>query len=386
MKPLLTSDISILAVIFSTVAFSFFVLRFAWAKWVGPALICVVIGAVLSNLHIVSSDSPVYGTFLEYAIPVSLTMMLLNVNLKEWLRLAKKPLMAMCIAVISVGVVAFIASLLFADKIPEGWKVAGMFVGTLTGGSSNLTAVGTGLNVTATTFASANAADYVIGTPVLIIFFALPALLSKSKWFKRKWPYSINETAASSEGENALFAEKTWSITDIALLFAIAFIVTGLSTILAGYFPDLYSGTMRIVFITTMSIILAQFKPIRQIKGNTDLGIFVAMFFLVIIGISISLKEFVHSAPLITVFYLVIILGALLLHIIFCRLFKIEYQYGLIAIVAGFADGSTSAMVAGTGKWNGIIGTAIILGSIGNVLGNYLGFSISYLVKAIIGG
>ncbi len=57
---------------------------------------------------------------------------------------------------------AFLFGLVFAEKISEGWKVAGMFVGTYTGGSANLTAIGTGLNVSRQTLAAANAADYVI--------------------------------------------------------------------------------------------------------------------------------------------------------------------------------------------------------------------------------
>ncbi len=49
---------------------------------------------------------------------------------------------------------AFLFGLVFAEKISEGWKVAGMFVGTYTGGSANLTAIGTGLNVSRQTLAT----------------------------------------------------------------------------------------------------------------------------------------------------------------------------------------------------------------------------------------
>ncbi len=69
-------------------------------------------------------------------------------------------------------------------KISEGWKVAGMFVGTYTGGSANLTAIGTGLNVSRQTLAAANAADYVIGVPTLIFMFALPAILKTQRSLK----------------------------------------------------------------------------------------------------------------------------------------------------------------------------------------------------------
>lgn len=49
-----------------------------------------------------------------------------------------------------------------------------MFVGTYTGGSSNLTAIAVGLDASKNTIASANAADYVVGIPTLILMFATP--------------------------------------------------------------------------------------------------------------------------------------------------------------------------------------------------------------------
>ncbi|PLR95799.1 beta-carotene 15,15'-monooxygenase [Bacillus sp. T33-2] len=376
-----------MAVLTATVAFSFYVMRYKWASWAGPALFSVIIGILLSNFKILPHWNDVYGVFFEYAIPVSLTMMLLNVNIKEWLRLAKRPLLAMGYAVLSVTVVTFLASLIFADKIEEGWKIAGMFIGTYTGGSANLTAIGTGLDATPETFASANAADYVVGIPALIFFFALPALIAKSSWFKNWWPYTLAETAASSEEEeHELFSKKSWAITDIASLFAIGFTVTAVSTWLAGLFSEFYASSLEIIFVTTFAIILAQFKRVRSIPGSTDLGMFVAMFFLVIIGLLIDIKAFASSTPLIAVFCFVIIFGSFLLHIILCRISKIEYQYVLISVVAAIADGTSAAVVAGSAKWKSIIGTAIILGSVGFAVGNYIGIGTAYLIRAIIGG
>lgn len=385
MNAFVTSETAILAFLTSAVALSFYILRFKWAVWIGPALAAVVIGIVLSNLNILPHAHKVYGVFMTYAIPLSLTMMLLSVNLKEWIQLAGKPLLAMGCAVGSVAVVTIIVSIFLAAKIPEGWKIAGMLIGTYTGGSSNLTAIGTGLNATPTTFGSVNAADYVVGIPSLLLFFALPSIIARSKWFQKWWPYSLQEATDGSEEKQELFAEKKWSITDIAILFAIAFIVTSFSTYLSGFFPELYSSAMRIIFVTTFAIILAQYKPVRKLKGNVDLGVFIALFFLVIIGLSIDIKAFASSAPLITVFCFFVIFGSFLLHVLLCRMFKIEYQYVLISVVASIADGTTSAMVAGSAKWHSVIGTAIILGSIGSALGNYIGLGTAYLIRSIIG-
>lgn len=381
MESLISSQGAVLAVIASAVAVSLLLQKIKFFKSFGPAITCIIIGIILGNFKIMPHWHDVYGTFFQYAIPMSITMVLLSVNLKEWAKLSKQPLLAMALAVISVSLVTIVAGLIFAPKITEGWKIAGMFIGTYTGGSSNLTAIGTGLNVSPNTFAAANAADYVVGMPTLIFFFALPGILAKSSWFKKLWPYSLTQEELATSDESGLFEKKEWSITDIALLFAFAFVVTEVGTILSQG-----SSAMRIIIVTTIAIILAQFKPVREIKGNMDVGIFIALFFIVVIGLLVDIKQFATSAPMIAVFCLFVIIGSLILHIALCRLFKIKYQYVLISIVAAVGDGTTAALVASAGNWKAIMGIAVVLGIIGAAIGNYVGIGVAYLLRGIIGG
>lgn len=385
MESLFTSEIQILMVLFGIVAISFLLQKFKFFKTFGPAILCIIMGIILGNLNIMPHWHDVYGVFFEYAIPLSLTMFLLSVNLKEWAHISKQPLLAVVLAAISVAIVSVIAGVIFVPGIPEGWKIAGMFVGTYTGGSGNLTAIGTGLNASPNTFVSANAADYIVGLPSLIFFFALPGILAKSKWFNKVWPYSLTEEELKTSDKNELFTKQEWSITDIAVLFGIAFIVTYVASTLASYFPASISSAMKIIFITTISIIIAQLKPVKKIKGNMDLGFFVAAFFLAIIGLLVDIKQFAVSVPTVAIFCFVVIVGSLILHVVLCRLFKIKYQYVLISIVAAIGDGTSAAMVAGAGNWKSIMGIAVVLGVIGSAIGNYLGIGVAYLLKAITG-
>lgn len=57
----------------------------------------------------------------------------------------------------------------------------------------------------------------------------------------------------------------------------------------------------------------------------------------------------------------------------------------MISVVAGIADGSTSALVAAAGNWQSIISTVVILGTIGNAASNYLGIGVAYLLRVVIG-
>ncbi|WP_026896094.1 DUF819 domain-containing protein [Clostridiisalibacter paucivorans] len=386
MNTVFTSTGSLLAIIAFIIALGLYVQKFKAFKSLGPALTVIIFGIILSNLKIVPTMADVYGVIFQYAIPLSMTMMLLNVDLSKMLKLSKQPLLAMLFAVLSIGIVAFLTGLIFAPKLDEGWKMAGMFVGTYTGGSSNLTAIGTGLKASPETFAAANAADYVIGMPTLIFLFAAPAILKKSKKFKKFWPYSLNENELIGDDHEELMSDKKWSIKDISWLFAIGFIVTEVSTLLSKMAPDTMQSAVRILFITTIAIAIAQIKPIKQIKGSIDLGLFIALFFLAIIGFMVNLKDFFGSTMLIAVYLILVVILSLSLHLLLCRLFKIKYQYVVVSIVAAISDGATSALVAASAQWKSLVSIGVVLGALGNALGNYLGISVAYLLRSIIGG
>ncbi|MCI2386970.1 DUF819 family protein [Clostridioides difficile] len=385
MNTLFSNPGSILAVMTSMIALGFYLQRYKAIKSLGPALTIIIMGIILSNLKVVPVSTELYGTISTYAIPISMTIMLMSVDLKEMTKLSREPLIAIFVAVLTVSIMAFLFGLVFAEKISEGWKVAGMFVGTYTGGSANLTAIGTGLNVSRQTLAAANAADYVIGVPTLIFMFALPAILKNSKKFKKLWPYHVEESELEDCQNEEFMESKEWSIKDIAWMLAIGFVVTEVSTILAGYFNSSFSSAARILLVTTISIIIAQLKPVKKLKGNLDLGLFVALFFLCTIGFSVDIKEFLGSTFTITLYCFSIIFASFVFNLGITRLLKIKYQYVILSIVGAIADGPTSALVAASAKWNSLVSVAVVMGVIGGVLGNYAGISVAYAIKMSLG-
>ncbi|WP_094546842.1 DUF819 domain-containing protein [Petroclostridium xylanilyticum] len=385
MEPMLNSTISLLAVMFMTISIGLYLSKHKPFTSFGPAIIVIVIGIILSNFKIVPTWADVYGVMFEYAIPLSIAIMLLGVDLSGMLKLSKQPLLAMFFAVVSVSIAALVGGIFMAGQIPEGWKVAGMFVGTYTGGSSNLTAIGTALQASPETFAAANAADYVVGIPSLVLLMSAPAFMKNSKWFNKVWPYKLTDEELELEGGHDFMQAKEWSINDIAWLLGIGFAIVFASTALAQLFPADLTSVMKIILITTISIIVAQFKVVRNLRGKMDLGLYVALFFLVIIGFMVDIRQFFSSTITISIYCTIVILGSLALHLLLCRLAKIKYQYVGISIMASIADGTTAALMAASGKWESLISIAVVLGIIGNAVGNYVGITIGYLIKGIIG-
>lgn len=375
------------AVIAAIIAISFYLQRFKVTKIIGPSIICILFGIFLGNTGVMPHMHPVYINVITYAVPISLAMFMLNMNLKDIFSLSRQPLTAVLLALVSVCSVAFAASFLFHGSIPELYKYTGMFIGTYTGGSANLTAVGTALGASPSQFASANGADYITGMPVLILFFVLPGLILRSSIGKKIFPYSLTEEELHSKEDGELFGDKTWSVTDLALLFGISLVITVISNYFSTLVPKDLSGVVRILSITTMSVILGQFSGIQKIKGNTEVGIYVSSFFLVVIGFLVDIQKFITSVPLIAVYCAIVILGSAIIYIFLCRVFKIKYQYAIVAFVSMIADGSTAAIISASNKWKPLIQISILLGAIGGIVGNYAGIGLALVVKHLtIGG
>ena len=375
----------IISVMMIMIALAFYLQKFRVFRSFGPVITVIIMGAVLSNLGIMPKWSDSYNFIFEFAVPVSLCLFLLHIDVKKFLKVAKHPMLAMIFGLFSICVVALVMGIIFAPKIAEGWKIAGMFIGTYTGGSPNLTAIAQGLKATPDTIVAGNAADYAIGLPTILIFMALPRLIGKAKWFQKFWPYSLNEEQLAAPEEEKLFGNIDWSIHDISILLATAFTVVSVCTLVTSQFSDLVASATRILLITTVSIIMAQFEPIKKLKGSVDLGFYICLFFLCVIGFMLNIKEVLNAAPMIALFCFCVVAGAVLLHLVLCRIFKIEWQYYIVSSVAAIWDGPTTAMLAGAQGWTSLMPVAIILGAFGEACGNYLGIGIAFLIKSFIG-
>ncbi len=386
MFPLFQTSDSMLAVILAIVAFAFWSQKFKFFKMIGPALCVIIIGILLVNLRIVPGYTDVYGTISVYCIPFSISLYLLNVDLKQIMKMSKEPLLSIGSAVLCVSIVAVIFGVIFGNSMEEGWKIAGMFVGTYTGGSSNLTAIATGLNASPSTIAAANAADYVIGMPSLLLMFLAPTLLKKSSRFQKFWPYSFTEKELEGDGEEKeLMAAGEWSIGEIAILLAISVSIVSIATKLSSFMSPDFASAVKILLISTISIAVAQIPAVRKLRGATNLGLFFGMMFLVVVGFTVDIRGFFGSAVSITLFCFCVILFSFLLHMMLTRLLKIKYEYVLLGIVGAIADGSTAALVASGAKWKSLIGIGLLMGVIGGVCGNYIGIAVAYIVRGIIG-
>lgn len=386
MEALITRTEGLIFVVLIMVAFSLWLQKFKIFKSLGPVLTVVVLGIILSNTRVVPNSHEFYNSLSTYCVTAGISICLLSMNMRELKRLNRQPVIALVSAIFSVCIVALVLGIFFAPRMVEGWKCAGMFVGTYTGGTPNLTAIATGLDTTRETIAAANAADYVVSTPLMVFLFAAPVIMKASKRWNKLWPYQFKPEELETGDHEPLMSDKKWSIRDIAWLLTIGFGVTFATTAIAqAVFPDTFWKAGRLLLLTTVSICLAQLKCVQKLRGNLDLGLFISLTFLATIGFAVDLKQFVGSAFVMTLYVFLILIGCIVLHLIICRICKIKYEYVVLSMVGCIVDGPTSSLTAAGANWKSLINVGLIMGVIAGAAGNYVGIFVAYAVRMITG-
>ncbi|MCG9628426.1 DUF819 family protein, partial [Vibrio mediterranei] len=214
---------------------------------------------------------------------------------------------------------------------------------------------------------------------VLILFYLIPRLIIQSSHFSTWYPYQLKLNHPDHKKES-LFKKIEWSISDIAILMALAFSLVTFSDWIAQFVSKDLQKTVMILTLTTLALILGQFQVIKKLKGSVDLGIYLYAFFLLVIGSLVDIQKFFSGIPSVAAYCGWVIFGSLIVYIIICRLIKIPLEYLVIAYVASIADGTTSAVVAASNQWRSLISLAILLGMIGATIGSYIGIAIAWQV------
>lgn len=357
------------------VFFANWLTRFPWGKTVGTPIWVILICALLSNLGVIPSameGSPVYDGVFLYLAPLGIFIALLEVDLKS-VKKAGLPLLLMFLlgslaTVIGVLVSWFLVNpaVQIGDLAPA---VAGMFTGTYIGGSINFNAIALQyeVNQSGNLYAAATVVDNLIGTPWIIATLILPKYLQKL--FPRK------KLASAYSGEKSQGIEYV-SISSLASLLALGLLGITVSKVLVGWF----SQVPEIIFLTTLALILAQFPAVQQLYGKHTIGFFMILIFLAVIGTLCDFGALAQTGELagtlmLFVGLLVLIHGLVIFGV--GAMLKMDWEVIAVASQANVGGNTTAIAAAESLNRPDLLIPGVLVGSLGNALGTYVGFVIS---------
>lgn len=358
--------------------------------------VMALIGAmILSNTGIIPLDAAAYDFVWDYIIPLSIPMLLFNADIRRIGRESGRLLIIYLISGIGTIAGGIAAYNLLKGAFADLGLVLPMMIGTYTGGSVNLAAMSDVYNVGGELVSSSVVADNLL---MALYFFALIAAAG-SKFFLKKYRHPlIDELEAGggkgSEGASTYWKAKQVSLKDIAFCIALSLAIVAVSVKIAGVLGEaiptsgflltLINGLLgnQYLIITTLTMLVATIFPkqVGNIPGAQEIGTYLIHIFFAVIGVPASIYMIVTKAPILLLFCALIVFVNMLFSFIFGKLFRFSLEEIIIASNANIGGPTTAAAMAIAKGWNTLIVPAILVGTLGYVLGNYYGIFAGTLV------
>jgi len=138
-----------------------------------------------------------------------------------------------------------------------------------------------------------------------------------------------------------------------------------------------------ILTLTTISLLLAQLPFIQKLDGSRVLGILGIYLFLAVIGAYcelIALPSIGQVATYLLLFALILVVVHGLFTFTIGYLFKVDWDIIAMASQANVGGSGSAIALARSLERNDLLLPAILIGTLGNAIGTYLGFMMVHLV------
>jgi len=336
---------------------------------------------------IVNQIGTVQDIIPSLVVPLAFPLLLFSLNLKRWLRYAKKGFISVLLALVAGLVMVTVGFFIWKDSIPESWKLAGMFEGIYAGGTPNFVAIKMALNVDANLFVILSTYDMVIGAFLVLFFISVAPRL-----FRLILPPFVESKGISGDAEE--IASVTDNLEDysgmlkkdvlLPLLGAlgISALIFAVSGGLALLLPKVPMMVVVIMSITTLGLLLSLSKKINSIPKTFQLGMYLIVVFSLTVASTANIRTMFNTGMLNLIMFITwCYFGSLVLHIILAKIFRIDADNFLITSAAFIFSPPFVPMVAGALKNKDVIVTGITGGIIGYIVGNYLGVALAYFLK-----
>lgn len=365
--------------------------KYSWASKLSGAIIALIGAMLLSNFGVIPLESPVYDTVWTYVVPLAIPLLLFQSNIVKVWQESKRLLIIFLISTIGTIAGTIVAFFLLREIIPQLNLIGAMLSASYTGGGVNFAAMATRFDVPQDTVSATVVADNVLMAMYFLVLITIPTL----SFFRSKFGTPHMDELEKNENNNnqasSYWGRKEIALKDIAMAIGTAFVIVAVSFSLAGFFSNIIPENSNVFFsllrgiigddylmLTTLTLLLVAIFPkyFESISGSQEFGTFFIYIFFVVIGIPASIPLIIQNAPLILVFAAIIVFINMLISFGFGRLFKFNLEEIILASNANIGGPTTAAAMAISRGWTKLVGPILIIGTLGYIIGNYIGTSL----------
>jgi uncharacterized membrane protein len=342
-------------------------------------------GLITENDLLANHIASLQDLILTLVIPVAIPLLLFSLDIRRWFKLAKQALFSLLLAMVSLLVVIFAGFFLFETHIPETWKISGMLVGIYTGGTPNLAAISTALDVNPNIFILTHTYDLMLGAICLAFLMTVAQQLFNSflppfgKTPKLAFAKVSVKTNEMDNYRGMLTRKGAPRLLKALGLSVLIFAVSGGLSLLV---PPSAQMVTVILSITTLGLVFSTIKSIHRIEKTFQLGMYFIIVFSLVIASMSDLRSMFQIEFLNLFLYVVLaVFGSMAIHVFLSWIFKVDSDTTIITITALTFSPPFVPVVAGALKNKELIISGLTVGILGYAFGNYIGVAIAFFLK-----
>ncbi len=337
-----------------------------------PAVVFVYASSMLlASLGLFDSNaeiSSIYKQSKTNLLPAMLFLMLLQVDLRHFLKLGKSLLMAYVLAILSIAFGFIVVALLFNFSSSMSGAF-GALAGSWLGGTANMIAVGSALDVSEDAFAYALVVDSVNYTLwVMLLLFLVPFAQYFNKFTSSSENLAyLGDIACSCN----LGTKRYW------LLILLALSVSFLTQYLAITF-QIINSTTTMVILASLFGILGSFTRLKDLNGASELSTSMLYLLIALIGSHAVIESFSGLGLYVLAGGCILLIHASIM-ILGAKLFKLDLFSIAVASLANIG-GVASAPILAAAYNKSLVSVGVLMAIMGYIIGTFGGLLVGNIL------
>jgi len=321
-------------------------------------------GAFESNQEI----NAIYKLTKTNLLPAMLFLMLLQVDFTHFFKLGKTLLISYILAVFSIAFGFIVVSLLFNFNSDMS-AAFGALAGSWMGGTANMIAVGSALEVSEDAFAYALVVDSVNYTLwVMMLLFLVPFAAAFNKFTKsdENLAYLSEIGCACTVG-----AKRYW------LLIALALVVS-LGAQLITEYVQILNKTTTIVLLASLFGVLGSFTKLKELNGSTEVATTMLYIIIALIGSKAVFDSFAGLGVYVFAGFMILLIHAIIM-IIGAKIFKLDLFSVAVSSLSNIG-GVASAPILAAAYNKSLVSVGVLMAIMGYLIGTFGGLAVGNIL------
>lgn len=301
-------------------------------------------------------------------LPAMIFLMLLQVDMRLFFRLGNKLILSYILAVFSIGVGFIAVSMIFNFDTMMA-SAFGALSGSWMGGTANMVAVGSALDVSDEAFGYALIVDsfnYTIWVALLLFLVPFSSMFNNLIGSK-----SVDTVVSDIGCACTIGAKKYW------LLIILSLFISFISQIVATKL-QIISVTTTIVILATIFGVLGSFTKLRELNGSNEVASSMLYMIIALIGSKAIFESFSGVGIYVLAGFIVLIIHAVIM-MIGAKIFKLDLFSISVASLSNIGGVASAPILAATYN-KSLVGIGIMMAIMGYIIGTFGGLLIGNIL------